>query len=163
MLRSLVRRHAGKGAPLTNPRHLSDNLSMKLLMFYVHEWWYKTAEKTLPDVPDSEMEESVRDAVVVFFHAEADDEAKRESVIQKFVKNTKWIAGKFGTKNVVLHSFNHLSSSKSSPEFAKAILNEVTERLGRTGFEVMLTPFGYFNEFKMHVAGDSLAKVFKEF
>lgn len=53
--------------------------------------------------------------------------------------------------------------SKSSPEFAEALLEEAKERLQWTGYEVMLTPFGYFNEFKMHVAGDSLAKVFKEF
>jgi hypothetical protein len=136
---------------------------MKLLMFYVHEWWYKTALKSLPDVPDAEKEEAVRNAAVIFFHAEAEDETKRENVLQKFVKNTKWIAGKFTTKNVVLHSFNHLSSSKSSPEFARALLEEVIERLERTGYQVMLTPFGYFNEFRMHVAGDSLAKVFKEF
>jgi hypothetical protein len=132
-------------------------------MFSVNEWWYKTASKTLPDVPDAEREESVRNAVVIFFHAEAEDEGKRESVLQKFVKNVKWIAGKFATKNVVLHSFNHLSSSKSSPEFAEALLAGVIERLRRTGYEVMVTPFGYFNEFRMHVAGDSLAKVFKEF
>ncbi len=136
---------------------------MKLLMFYVHEWSYKTASKSLEDVPDVEKEESVKNAVVIFFHSEAEDEAKRESVLQKFVKNTKWIAGKFETKDVVLHSFNHLSSSKSSPEFARRLLDEVVERLRRTGYQVMLTPFGYFNEFRMHVAGDSLAKVFKEF
>jgi hypothetical protein len=136
---------------------------MKLLMFYVHEWWYKTASRSLPHVPEIRKEESVKDAVVIFFHAEAEDEEKRGSVLQKFVKNTKWIAGKFDTKNVVLHSFNHLSASKSSPEFAKSLLDEVVERLKRTGYNVMLTPFGYFNEFRMHVAGDSLAKVFKEF
>jgi len=136
---------------------------MKLLMFFAHEWWFKTASKSLPEVPDAEREESVGSAAVVFFHAEAEDEAKREAVAQKFVKNTKWIAGKFGTKNVVLHSFNHLSSSKSSPEFARALLDEVVERLERTGYGVMVTPFGYFNEFRIHVAGDSLAKVFKEF
>lgn len=132
-------------------------------MFYVHEWWYKTASKTLPDVPDFDKEESMKDAEVVFYHSEAEDETNRDSVIQKFVKNTKWIAGKFNTKNVVLHSFNHLSASKSSPEFAQALLQEVVERLTRTGYTVMTTPFGYFNEFKMHVAGDSLAKVYKEF
>ena len=136
---------------------------MKLLMFYVNEWWYKTATKSLPDVPDDNKEEAIEKAVVIFFHVEAEDEGKRESVIQKFVKNSKWIAGKFNTKKVVLHSFNHLSSSKSSPGFAKVLLDDVIERLQRTGYEIMLTPFGYFNEFKMHVAGDSLAKVFKEF
>ena len=91
------------------------------------------------------------------------DEAESDGVIQKFVKNVKWLAGKFETKNIVLHSFNHLSSSKSYPEFAQGLLNEAIERLERTGYKVMTTPFGYFNEFKIHVAGDSLAKVFKEF
>lgn len=136
---------------------------MKLVMFYVHEWWYRTASKSLPDAPDVDKEEAINNAVVVFYHSEAADEQDRDGVIQKFVKNTKWLAGKFNTKDVVLHSFNHLSPSKSSPEFAKAMLDEVVERLTRTGYTVMTTPFGYFNEFKMHVAGDSLAKVFKEF
>jgi Archaea-specific editing domain of threonyl-tRNA synthetase len=136
---------------------------MKLLMFYVHEWWYKTALKSIPEAPDLERDESAEDAVVIFFHSEADDEGKRDGVIQKFVKNVKWIAGKFSTRHVVLHSFNHLSSSKSSPVFAHALLDEAAERLRRTGYEVTCTPFGYFNEFRMHVAGDSLAKVFKEF
>ncbi len=136
---------------------------MKLLLFYTPEWWYKTASKTLEQVPDIEIEESIRDAVTVFFHCEAEDEARFSGVCEKFVKNVKWLAGKFGTKNIVLHSFNHLSASKSSPEFARQLLNEVIIRLERTGYTVMQTPFGYFNEFRMHVAGDSLAKVFKEF
>ena len=136
---------------------------MKLLMFYTKEWWYKTASKTLETVPDIEIEESMPDAIVIFFHCEAEDEEKYGSVCEKFVKNVKWLAGKFSTKNVVLHSFNHLSSSKSSPEFAKRLLDDVIIKLERTGYTVMQTPFGYFNEFKMHVAGDSLAKVFKEF
>ncbi len=138
---------------------------MKLLMFYAHDWWYKTASRTLDTVPDVQREEQVAGAAVVFFHAEAEDEApdRRGKVLQKFVKNVKWLAGKFDTKNVVLHSFNHLSSSKSSPEFALELLDEVQERLERSGYTVMRTPFGYFNEFRIHVAGDSLAKVFKEF
>ena len=136
---------------------------MKLLMFYTKEWWYKTASKTLETAPDIKIEESMPDAVVFFFHCETEDEEKYASVCEKFVKNVKWLAGKFSTKNVVLHSFNHLSSSKSSPEFAKRLLDDVIIRLERTGYTVMQTPFGYFNEFKMHVAGDSLAKVFKEF
>jgi len=136
---------------------------MKLLMFYTKEWWYKTAAKSLETVPDAEKEEKVDNAVVIFFHCEAQDEENYDGVVQKFVKNTKWLAGKFKTGNVVLHSFNHLSSSKASPEFAERLLQEVRVRLGRTGYTVMQTPFGYFNEFRMHVAGDSLAKVFKEF
>jgi hypothetical protein len=136
---------------------------MKLLLFYAHHFSYKTASKTLPDMPDREGGDEIEEAVTVFFHVEKEDEEKRKGVLQKFLKNTKWLAGKFGTKNVVLHSFNHLSSSKSSPEFALSLLTEVTERLERAGYKVMTTPFGYFNEFRIHVAGDSLARVFKEF
>lgn len=132
-------------------------------MFYANEWWYKTASRTLENVPAEDKEESMTGAVAIFFHCEAEDEAKYAGVVQKFIKNTKWLAGKFNTKNIVLHSFNHLSSSKSSSEFARMLLEEVRQRLGNTGYNVMVTPFGYFNEFRMHVAGDSLAKVFKEF
>ncbi len=132
-------------------------------MFYATEWWYKTAAKTLETAPDREIEESMQNAVVIFFHSEAEDESRPDSIREKFVKNVKWLAGKFKTKNIVLHSFNHLSSSKSSPASAKLLLDDVMIRLERTGYTVIQTPFGYFNEFRIHVAGDSLAKVFKEF
>jgi len=135
---------------------------MRLLMFYTSQWWYHTAQKTLADVPDSEGEGSLENAVVVFWHAEAEDEDRAQAVNKKFLKNVKWLAGKFETKNVVLHSFNHLGTSKSSPEFASKVLEEVRGRLEGVGYTVLCTPFGYFNEFKMHVAGDSLAKVYKE-
>jgi len=136
---------------------------MKLVMFYAHSFWFRTASKSLPHVPDVEREEEREDAAVIFFHVEKKDEENIPAVIQKFVKNTKWICGKFGTKNVVLHSFNHLSSSKAAPDTARRILDEVLTRLERTGYSVTSTPFGYFNEFRIHVAGESLAKVFKEF
>ncbi len=136
---------------------------MKLLLFYARSFSYSSAEKGLPDVADIERSEEIDNAAVIFFHVEAEDEEKRAKVIQKFVKNTKWLCGKFDTRNVVLHSFNHLSSSKAPPQFSKEVRDEVAERLRRVGFEVMMTPFGYFNEFTINVAGDSLAKVFKEF
>lgn len=136
---------------------------MKLLLFYAHSFSYETASKSLSTVPDVHKKENVHEAAVIFFHVEALDVEKRTKVIQKFVKNVKWLCGKFSTKSVVLHSFNHLSGSKAEPEFSKKILDEVEARLTRTGYKVMVTPFGYFNEFNIHVAGDSLAKVFKEF
>jgi hypothetical protein len=135
---------------------------MKLLLFYAHDWWFKTASKSLPQAPDIDMEDSMENTVVVFFHAEAEDEGKGKSLLEKVVKNIKWLAGKFGTKNVVIHSFNHLSSSKASPEFSEQMIKQATEKLQNGGYAVICTPFGYFNEFKMHVGGESLAKVFKE-
>jgi hypothetical protein len=136
---------------------------MKLLLFYAHKWWFKTASKSLPYVPEIKMENSLDNAVIAFFHLEKEDEEKAKSILDKFVKNIKWLAGKFGTKNVVVHPFNHLSSSKASPEFAEQIMQQATERLKHSGYTILCTPFGYFNEFLIHVGGESLAKVFKEF
>jgi hypothetical protein len=136
---------------------------MKLLLFYAHSWWFKTASKGLPDVPDIvDREDSIENTVVVFFHAEKEDEEKGKGLLDKVVKNIKWLGGKFGTKKVVIHSFNHLSSSKASPGFSERMIGLVNERLQNSGYAVMCTPFGYFNEFKIHVGGESLAKVFKE-
>ena len=136
---------------------------MRIILFYAPSFWFKTYKKVLHEVPDHDVEKGTEDAVVVFYHAEAEDEDKRTGVITKFVKNLKWLAGKFNTKRIVLHSFSHLSLSKAPSGLAEEIIAEVRERLARTGFTVIETPFGYLNEWKMHVAGESLAKVYKEF
>ena len=135
---------------------------MKLLLFYAHSWGYRTASKSLSHVPDIHGEDSLNNTVVAFFHAEAEDMEKGRSVLEKFVKNIKWLAGKFGTKNAVIHPFNHLSSSKASPDYAEKMVHLAAEKLKNAGYTVLSTPFGYFNEFSIHVGGESLAKVFKE-
>jgi hypothetical protein len=100
--------------------------------------------------------------VVVFYQVEAEDVERRGKVLTKLLKNIKWLAGKFESRTVVLHSFNHLSGSKADPGFAEGLIEEVRQRLEQSGFTVGLTPFGYLNEWKIHVAGESLAKVFKD-
>ena len=55
-------------------------------MFYTKEWWYKTASKTIEDVPDAEKEESMRNAVVIFFHCEAEDEGKYDGVVRSLLR-----------------------------------------------------------------------------
>lgn len=134
-----------------------------MILFYAHSFYYRTWEKSLPHVEDIKREEEVKNATVVFFQFEEKDVQNSSSVVKKTVKNIKWHAGKFSTRSVVLHSFNHLSTSKASPEDALAMLDSVVERLDRGGYNIMVTPFGYFHEFKIHVGGESLAKVYKEF
>ena len=135
---------------------------MKLLLFYAPSFWFKTFQKVLEHVPDQDMETNCQHAVVIFYQAEAEDLERRGKVITKLLKNIKWLAGKFESKKVVLHSFNHLSTSKAPAEFAEGLIQEVRQRLKRGGYSVAVTPFGYLNEWKLHVAGESLAKVFKE-
>jgi D-Tyr-tRNAtyr deacylase len=117
--------------------------------------------KTLKEIKDTEKEESVKDAIVVFANVERDDQEQTAGTIRKAVKNIVWLARKTGRSRIVLHSFAHLSNSKSSVEFAAQVFEAIEDRLTRKGFEVSTTPFGYFLEFKIHVLGESLAKVWK--
>jgi uncharacterized protein YbgA (DUF1722 family) len=134
---------------------------MKLLLFQAKRFYWASFSKTLEDVPEQEVAETVSGAVVVFLHAEAEDEAKSR-LETKVVKNIKWLANKRQLENVVLHSFTHLSGSTASPEFAQNLLADLEQRLRDTGYQVWQTPFGYFCEWELAVYGDSLAKVFKE-
>lgn len=135
---------------------------MRLLMFYTREFWYRTFAPALEELPPREEERTFEEAAVVFFQAEAQDEERRSRVLTKLLKNVKWLAGKFGTRRVVFHSFNHLGGSRAAPEWAEGLISEAGQRLSEAGFEVASTPFGYLNEWRMHVLGESLAKVYKE-
>lgn len=134
---------------------------MKLLLFQAKKFYWKSFSKTLAEVSEQNVAETVKDTLVIFLHAELEDET-RPKLETKLVKNIKWLANKRRLKNIVLHSFTHLSSSTASPEFAQELLNRLDKRLTNTGYQVWQTPFGYFCEWDLSVYGDSLAKVFKE-
>ena len=76
---------------------------MKLLMFYAPSFWFRTFEKVLEGAPEQDREETLEEAVVVFYQVEENDEPRRGKVITKAIKNIKWLAGKFGAGTVVLH------------------------------------------------------------
>jgi hypothetical protein len=92
---------------------------------------------------------------------ESEDEPRQDVVVKKAVAHICWLARKTDRKKVVLHSFAHLSHSKSSVEFAGSTIKAIEARLNAKWLEAEMTPFGYFLEFEIHVKGDSLAKVWK--
>lgn len=136
---------------------------MKLLMFHVKEFWYKTYSKTLENVATQEKEEKIDGGIVVFIHVEKEDEGREIKLKGKSVDNIRWLLKKTNTSSVVLHSFAHLSESKSSPEFAQKLIEGLKSSLEERSIITLVTPYGYFLEFKIHVLGESLAKVFKSF
>jgi hypothetical protein len=135
---------------------------MRLLMFQAKRFWWKTFSKTLEDAQDVEAEDAVEDAVVVFMHVEEKDAADRDDVFRKTLKNVKWLANKRELRRVVLHSFTHLGGQNADPDFAGDFIRELADRLRATGYDVRVTPFGYFNEWELSVYGESLGKVWKE-
>ena len=137
---------------------------MKLLCFQAKRFRWKTHSKTLAEVPDQEIDQEVTETLVVFLHAESADETadRQPSVLRQSLKHIKWLANKRGLKNVVLHSFTHLGGETAEPTFAESLMLALAERLRETGYQVWLTPFGYFCEWDLSVYGESLAKVWKE-
>ena len=134
---------------------------MKLLMFLAKQFTFRPFEKTLPEAGDGGGPIAVTEAAIIFVHAEPQDDADPSGLETRFVKNVKWIAGKRGFRNIALHSFTHLADASASPQFAEAFLQSAAARLRHTGYQVVLTPFGWVCEWELAVFGESLAKVFK--
>lgn len=142
---------------------------MRLLCFQARHFGWKSFSKTLDEIgdeatPDVEITDELPDCVVVFAHAELRDEPTeaRARTFRHTLKHIKWLANKRELSNVVLHSFAHLGGQNASPEFARDLLVELSDRLTSTGYTVKSTPFGYFCEWQLDVFGESMAKVYKE-
>jgi Archaea-specific editing domain of threonyl-tRNA synthetase len=137
---------------------------MKLLCFQAKRFRWQTHAKTLPEVPDQNVDQTVDQVLVVFIHAEGEDfdEQRKVSVLRQAIKHVKWLANKRSLKNIVLHAFAHLGGTAAAPHIAENFINGLAMRLEETGYTVWKTPFGYFCEWDLSVYGDSLAKVWKE-
>ena len=132
-------------------------MKMRLLMLHAESFWYRPNDKPLEE--PTEIGESLH----VWIHSEEQDEENETSVLRKMVKNIRWLAQKNECNTITLHSFAHLDNSKSDPEFAEKLIEEVASRLTDREFDVHIVPYGAFYEFNIHVKGPSLAKVFKQF
>ncbi len=136
---------------------------MRIIFWYMEKFNYHPAIKNLEDAPAVENGAEITEAIVAFVHAEAEDQEKASKVETKLVKNLKWLAGKWQCKTLVLHSFAHLSESKSAPEFLQQLFDSAQQRLEGAGYRVHQTPFGYFLDIEIVAPGKSLARVYKEF
>jgi hypothetical protein len=137
---------------------------MKLLCFQAKRFRWKTYAKTLPDVSDQNVDQTVEQALVVFIHAEGEDfdAQKTGSVLRQVIKHVKWLANKRSLRTIVLHPFAHLGGSAAASPIVEDFIDGLAARLQDNGYGVWKTPFGYFCEWDLSVYGDSLAKVWKE-
>jgi len=124
---------------------------MRVLFWYCERMSWKPTRKTLPEAEDG------------LPGVEPKDTERAGKVETKLVKNVKWLAGKWDTQRVVLHTFAHLAEEKADPEFTRELLGHARRRLEDAGYEVVETPFGYFNDLELAAPGHPLARVYKEF
>ncbi|MCB0745122.1 MAG: hypothetical protein KDC67_14535, partial [Ignavibacteriae bacterium] len=117
----------------------------------------------LESAEEIEIKNSIENAVIGFIHVEEKDEQDSSNVETKLIKNLKWAARKNETNRIVLHSFNHLSTSSASSDFTQSLFNNAEVRLRNSEYDVSQTPFGYFLNLNMDAPGKPLARLFKEF
>ncbi|MFW9849509.1 MAG: threonyl-tRNA synthetase editing domain-containing protein [Candidatus Thorarchaeota archaeon] len=129
---------------------------MKLLMYHVGSFWYRPYEEI-------EKGKGIQfgESLLVWVQSEEQDPNERVGILRKMVKNIRWLAKKHNLSSIILHSFAHMGESKADTGFTEDLIAEVASRLIERDYSVHIIPTG-LNEFKMHVFGPSLAKVFKQ-
>ena len=135
---------------------------MRVLFWYCDRFGWDPTIKTLDDAPDARADAHPK-VVVAFSHVEPQDTDQESSTETKLVKNAKWLARKWETKTVVLHSFTHLGDRKAEPEAARELIDRAGQRLEAAGYRAVQTPYGYFNDLSLQAPGHPLARIYKEF
>ena len=135
---------------------------LRVLFWYCKQFAWNPTIKTLDDAPHADADKR-EDVVVAFVHVEPGDLDSNRSTETKLVKNSKWLARKWGVKQIVLHSFTHLGEEKADAEQAKSLLDRVQARLTNADYVTVQTPYGYFNDLSIEATGHPLARIFKEF
>jgi hypothetical protein len=135
---------------------------MRVLFWYCDTFAWNPAIKTLDDAPDAAAD-GHEEAVVAFIHVEPEDVGEDNASETKLVKNAKWLARKWETSVIVLHSFTHLGEEKAEPEEAKALFDRAQQRLETAGYKAFQTPYGYFNDLTIQAQGHPLARIYKAF
>jgi len=138
---------------------------MRVLFLHCDLLEYEVREKALPsaeDLPPDKRRGRIEDALVCFISAEHEDEGDPEGVAREAVRNIEEVAQQVKATRVAIYPYAHLSSSLASSGPAKRIFGLIEERLGKTGFEVLASPFGYYKSFTVRVKGHPLSELSRE-
>ncbi len=135
---------------------------MKVLLIYCRRFGYTPTTKTIEIARENAWPADFEHIQTAFIQIEEEDMVRENEVEKKLVKNLKWICGKNRSRELILHSFAHLSVSKAEPGFTRSLFDRTEERMKKAGYEVHQTPFGYFLDLRVDAPGFSLARVFKD-
>jgi threonyl-tRNA synthetase len=131
-------------------------------MLHCDYFSYEAVDRTRlsEEVNEEEMRGKVGESVlVVFISSEKVDEKDPARVLKKSIEEIIDIAKQVKEKNIVLHSFAHLSDDLSSPHMAKRIIDDIKLHLDAKNYNVLKTPFGWRDKFELCVKSHPLSKV----
>ncbi|MCG2827910.1 threonine--tRNA ligase [Methanothermobacter sp. K4] len=134
---------------------------MRILLIHSDYLEYETKNKTgiAEEIPEDKMQGHFTESLVVFTAVEAEDEENPDSVIENAVNEIVRVFGDVKADNVVIYPYAHLSSSLSSPETARRVLEGMEEALRDRGLEVSRVPFGWYKAFRISCKGHPLSEL----
>jgi threonyl-tRNA synthetase len=127
----------------------------------------KGRSKVIDEVTPDSKTTDVDEALLVLSSVEKNDESSHESIVNKVVSEVSGHAGKLKVNRIIIHPFAraiihpfaHLFADLSKPETALEVLKLSEEGLIQCGFEVIRTPFGWFNSLELKAKGHPLSRV----
>src|SRR5207249_11384907 len=134
--------------------------AMRVLFLHCDLLEYEVKEKALrsvEDLPPEKRKGRIEDALVCFISAEKEDEADPEGVVREAVRNSEEVAAQVQATRIAVYPYAHLSSSLAASGPAKQIFALLDQRLAKSGFQVLSSPFGYYKSFRVSVKGHPLS------
>ena len=119
----------------------------------------KGRSKIVEDYDPDSKTTRVNEALIIFASVEKQDEPNPWEVSKKAADEIAELANKLKVDTIVLHPFAHLFGDLSRPETAVETLRYSEEELVERGFNVIRTPFGWFNTLELKAKGHPLSRV----
>ena len=119
----------------------------------------KGRSKIIEDCAPKAKTTQVDEALIVFTSIEKQDALGPLDISKKAANEIAKLAHQLKVHTIVLHPFAHLFGDLSRPEIAVKTLKLTEEQLVQGGFDVIRTPFGWFNTLELKAKGHPLSRV----
>ena len=134
---------------------------MRILILHVDHFSSTITEKGRSKIVENPSSKTadVDEALLILASGEKQDESHLDNTAEKAVDEIAKLANQLKVKTIVIHPFAHLFAEMSSPEIALKTLKLTEEGLVRRSFNVIRTPFGWFNTLELKAKGHPLSRV----
>ena len=132
---------------------------MRILLIHVDYINFEVKDKAVK-APE-EIKEKVgraENALVAFMAVEKSDEKNPESVAEKTVSDILDVKNKVKADTVVVYPYAHLSSSLSSLDVGKKVIDAIYNKL-KEKCPVIKAPFGWYKSFELKCKGHPLSEL----
>ncbi len=137
---------------------------MRMLMLHVDYFKSTLTKKGRSKIIEDSIVKTteVEDALIILSCVEKRDEFDPHKVAIKAVEEVVGLSQRLKVNTLVLHPFTHLFGHLSTPEVAIATLEYMKKELKLRKFEVIRTPFGWFNTLELKAKGHPLSRVARQ-